>query len=118
VADASTAGGQHIGCSTEQVLTCDLRLRSFWLYLSLQMQMMGMRLILMVWIRSATPPRSPPAHGSSSSRHRHGQSMAQHALNTNQERANSLFPDLDGNVTCWYQHNHLDDHAWFTSSGT
>lgn len=37
------------------------RLLSFWLYLSLQMQMMGILLRLMVSIRSWTPPRSPPA---------------------------------------------------------
>lgn len=42
---------------------CDLRLFSFWQYLSLAMQMMGTLDALMVEIRSDTPPRSPPGKG-------------------------------------------------------
>mmetsp|Transcript_21104 Transcript_21104/g.35958 ORF Transcript_21104/g.35958 Transcript_21104/m.35958 type:complete len:303 (-) Transcript_21104:85-993(-) len=40
---------------------------SFWQYLSLQMQMMGILDLWMVWMRSVTPPLSPPDMPSTSS---------------------------------------------------
>ena len=60
--------GPHRNSSSRQELRSDL---SFWLYLSLQMAMMGSFAALMVAIRSATPPRSPADMPSTSSMIRH-----------------------------------------------
>lgn len=58
----------HLKSSSRQWLRRDF---SFWLYLSLQMQMMGSFAVFMVWMRSATPPLSPADMPSTSSMIRH-----------------------------------------------
>ncbi len=60
--------GLHLKSSSRQWLRRDF---SFWLYLSLQMQMMGSLAPFNVCMRSATPPLSPADMPSTSSMIRH-----------------------------------------------
>lgn len=60
--------GADLKSSSRQWLRRDF---SFWLYLSLQMQMMGSLAPFRVWMRSATPPLSPADMPSTSSMIRH-----------------------------------------------